>query len=975
MRKVISILVLTLSLTLPILGQVLNRAEYFFDTDPGTGNGISVTITAGASINANFSMNINALSNDFHTLNFRVRDSNGKWSHFQTRSFFIVTPSVVIPPSINVTKAEYFFDSDPGTGNGTNVPVIAAPSINQNTAIPINSLALGFHSLNFRVRDDKGRWSHFATRTFYVVPSVIVPVAVSITKAEYFFDNDPGVGLGVNVPVIPAGQISSNLVIPTTSLVPGFHNLNFRVRDDKGRWSHFATRTFYFVPPATGVLSTSLRKAEYFFDTDPGPGNATAVPIPSGSPQNNSFALNISSLAAGFHVVGIRYQDDLGRWSHFAVRTFYIISSNSLPATNVKKIEYYIDSDPGIGLATNFTFTPAPSIDQLFAIDLSGVASGSHKLFVRAKDDQGFWSSTLSADFTILACTPPPAPTAPGLSRCDVGAVTLLATGAIGSEVYHWYEDATTTTVLFIGASFTTPSLAATTTYYVAVFDPNTLCESTRTSVTAGIISTSAPVLNVTGSVTICQGNSITLSAPAGFTDYLWSTGATTQQIIVNTAGNYTAVVGNGMCQSTASLPANINMAARPAKPTIAATGVLCAGQTVTLSGPPGFTSYAWSNGATAQQTVVTQVGSYTLMVGDVNGCNSIPSDPIVLNGPPAKPAIFVVGNTTLCGGQTATLLGPTGLASYLWSSGATTQQLTASAAGNYTLQVTDLSGCVSPLSDPITVTVNPSPAKPIITASDSTSFCVGKSVTLSGPGGFGYVWSTGATSQDISINQTGSFTLIVRDNNGCTSVASDPLVVTVTPCTTSHPPVIQDKIIIVPVEGKLTTSLVDLLSDPDDDLDFASLMIVRPLASGAKAAIDADGNLTVDYTSTLFAGDENLTLEVCDLAKNCTRKDFVIRVVGEVVVYNAISPNGDGLNEALFLEYVDVLEEAKNNRVRIFNRWGDVVYDAENYNNNTIAFKGIGTNGDALPSGTYFYRIDFKSGIPYKTGFISLRK
>jgi hypothetical protein len=51
------------------------------------------------------------------------------------------------------------------------------------------------------------------------------------------------------------------------------------------------------------------------------------------------------------------------------------------------------------------------------------------------------------------------------------------------------------------------------------------------------------------------------------------------------------------------------------------------------------------------------------------------------------------------------------------------------------------------------------------------------------------------------------------------------------------------------------------------------------------------------------------------------------------------------------------------------------VVYEAENYNNTTIAFRGLSTSGDPIPSGTYFYRIDFRSGIPVKTGFFSLRR
>ncbi|MCA6408089.1 MAG: gliding motility-associated C-terminal domain-containing protein, partial [Cytophagales bacterium] len=131
----------------------------------------------------------------------------------------------------------------------------------------------------------------------------------------------------------------------------------------------------------------------------------------------------------------------------------------------------------------------------------------------------------------------------------------------------------------------------------------------------------------------------------------------------------------------------------------------------------------------------------------------------------------------------------------------------------------------------------------------------------------------------------------------------------------------------------------------------------------------------SLNYTGIQFAGDDIITIEVCDQANNCSRQDFIIKVVGDIIVYNAISPNGNDMNEVLFLEYVTILEEARTNTVRIFNRWGEEVYSAQNYNNNTIAFKGLSTNGDVLPTGTYFYRIDFASGVPVKTGYFSLRR
>jgi gliding motility-associated-like protein len=221
-------------------------------------------------------------------------------------------------------------------------------------------------------------------------------------------------------------------------------------------------------------------------------------------------------------------------------------------------------------------------------------------------------------------------------------------------------------------------------------------------------------------------------------------------------------------------------------------------------------------------------------------------------------------------------------------------------------------------------------------------------------------------------VDEPGSYSLLVRNSTNCISKSSDPTVVTVNICST-NPPVIEDKVIRTSVKSRITESLIEYFSDKDNDVDLSSIEIIKSAASGALTLIDANHNLVLDYSGLLFAGDETITVKICDLAKNCTTGELVIRVSGDVIVYNAISPNGDGLNEGLYLEYIDLLEETKNNRVRIFNRWGDTVYDAENYNNASIAFKGLGTNGEVLPPDTYFYRMDFSSGIPYKTGYFSL--
>lgn len=114
------------------------------------------------------------------------------------------------------------------------------------------------------------------------------------------------------------------------------------------------------------------------------------------------------------------------------------------------------------------------------------------------------------------------------------------------------------------------------------------------------------------------------------------------------------------------------------------------------------------------------------------------------------------------------------------------------------------------------------------------------------------------------------------------------------------------------------------------------------------------------------------MTIEVCDLLGSCAQQVITIEVVCDITIYNAISPNGDGANEFLRLEYIEILDETIMNRVTIFNRWGDKVFEITDYNNSTRVFTGLNNSGNELPSGTYFYRIDFAGNRESKTGFLA---
>src|SRR5690606_13428232 len=119
-----------------------------------------------------------------------------------------------------------------------------------------------------------------------------------------------------------------------------------------------------------------------------------------------------------------------------------------------------------------------------------------------------------------------------------------------------------------------------------------------------------------------------------------------------------------------------------------------------------------------------------------------------------------------------------------LWSTGAITQQITVTTSGTYSVTYTDGFGC-SASSTPVVVTVNPTPATPTITPSGSTTFCAGGSVDFTSSQATGNLWSTGETTQMISVTPSGSYSVTFTDGNGC-SATSATTNVTVNPLPTT---------------------------------------------------------------------------------------------------------------------------------------------------------------------------------------------
>ncbi len=374
------------------------------------------------------------------------------------------------------------------------------------------------------------------------------------------------------------------------------------------------------------------------------------------------------------------------------------------------------------------------------------IVSVNGDYFVTNTNDCG----SVESNHIMVTVNPLPVCTISGNGTICPGQSTELCVPA--SSSYIWNTGATTNCITVMSAG----------TYSVTVTNANG-CTS---SCSKEVIVTTQQTCIITGATTICQGQSTQLCVPAGATGYIWSTGATTNCITVNTAGTYTVTVTNGnTCSSVCS--ATVTMSSQQTC-TITGNSSICEGQSTQLCVPAGSSSYLWSTGATTNCITVMSAGTYSVTITDA-GCTSICSKTVTVS---SQQTCTITGNGSICQGQSTQLCVPAGSSSYLWSTGATTNCITVMSAGTYSVTITN-AGCTSTCSKIVTVS-----SQQTCTITGNGSICQGQSTQLCVPAGStSYLWSTGATTNCITVMAAGTYSVTIN-NAGCTSTCSKTVTV-----------------------------------------------------------------------------------------------------------------------------------------------------------------------------------------------------
>lgn len=226
-RKVIEVL--------PNDGALTNRdAEYFFDNDPGFGNGYALIYPSPDSANQiSFNANLSGLAPGRHGMFIRTHDSYGRWS-ISARTVVEVLPN---DQPNKVIAGEYFFDNDPGFGNGATMTISPQDSvISQNYVVNVSGLSAGAHAMFSRVRDNLGTWGQTSRRTIDVTTAPDVNNVVSI---EYSVRKDAGVGSSARIEIPVSSQNGTfNFQIPLQAFSGGVDTVYVRVKDQGISWAN-----------------------------------------------------------------------------------------------------------------------------------------------------------------------------------------------------------------------------------------------------------------------------------------------------------------------------------------------------------------------------------------------------------------------------------------------------------------------------------------------------------------------------------------------------------------------------------------------------------------------------------------------------------------------------------------------------------------------------------------------------------------
>jgi PKD repeat protein len=446
--------------------------------------------------------------------------------------------------------------------------------------------------------------------------------------AEYFIDEDPGVGNGISLNVGAGDSIEFAAQLPLTGILSGYHVLYIRVKNTDGNWS-IASRTPFFAvdtdPATPPAAQPQLVEAEYFLDTDPGVGNGIPFTITPGDSVILDPTFPTNDLPLGYHNVFVRVKDEQGKWSLYNGKPFHIYNGEytDLRKTrrNVALAEYFFDEDPGVGNGNPISFNIYDTVDINRFIPVTELDTGNHIVYMRVMDEDNSWSLWQSESFHIhyVTCTCPVVDFTADTVNVLGNMTTFvnLSSDVDPSATYEWDVDGDDI------VDYTTENITHTYADYgiydarLTIFNSDSCYASIiREVVVSPVIDTS---LIVVGDLAFCEGESVILTAQPGY-EYNWNNGQTTQSLVVEEAGSYSVRLTNqyGVQGTSQTITVTVYPLPEIQLSLINATGGNANGTAIIdVSGGSGSYTFNWSTGGILSIENNLAEGDYNVVVSD----------------------------------------------------------------------------------------------------------------------------------------------------------------------------------------------------------------------------------------------------------------------------------------------------------------------------------------------------------------------
>lgn len=201
----------------------ITQGEYYFDSDPGLGNGSSMDLVSGEQLNIGQSISLNTLDNGFHLLYYRLKNTHNNWGSTFHQTLFKCEGAT------EITKGEYFFDEDPGYGNGVHFKLQSGTSLFFLDTLATETLAPGYHRFFYRLQKSDS-WGMTQSVPYYqVVTSKLKSLSYSFDDQEqqYVIPLNPQVhflnrSLDISVSHLFNGDHIMHLWLTNTSDIHGY---------------------------------------------------------------------------------------------------------------------------------------------------------------------------------------------------------------------------------------------------------------------------------------------------------------------------------------------------------------------------------------------------------------------------------------------------------------------------------------------------------------------------------------------------------------------------------------------------------------------------------------------------------------------------------------------------------------------------------------------------------------------------------